>query len=251
MLATSKVTKQELKALDHILDFMETEYFLDSIKRLRKEYGIPKDGYIITEIELANIRKHRLNYLPTKFSLDGHDNKTIGNRVNKDVGAIHKGKLELTSPNTTGLLKFFLFFNSKDFNALQKSSLAGASLVTIRDLKMEEDEGILEYNQGTFNERPVAITLHPETTKRDLLDFIAAKWVEIEARMTPYKTLESRLKNIKLKSLEARKRDDIIYKNKDKTIKEIRRELGDAKVYLDDGNIANYKKKIVAKRKKV
>lgn len=245
-----KITNQELKVTEYILDFMEKEYFTDNIKALRKKYGIPESGYKITEKNLESISKSILTYIPAELNVKGKDGKALSIQITKDLNVLFKEKLEISSLYSSFLFKYFFFFNDKDFSILEKYR-DGISLIKIRDLKIDIDDGLIEECPDVYDNKPIAITLHPETTKRDLLDFVEQRWIEIEARLLDYKTNKSKLKNIRIKKPKARLRDQIIYENKDKSIKEISSELGKVKIPLDFGNISNYKKKIVGKRKKV
>lgn len=243
MKTSPKVTQQEQKVVEHILNFMETEYFLDNIQLLRKKYNVPENGY---ETRGADTNLTIFNYTPKEFNGD----EGLSLSITRDLNSLFKEKLEISSLYSSLLFKYFFFYNKIDLNVLEKYR-DGASLIKIRDLKVDIDDGLIEECSDVFDSRPIAITLHPETTKRDLLDFVEQRWAEIEARLIGYKNSESNLKNIRIKKPKARLRDQIIYENKDKSIKDISRELGKAKIPLDYGNIANYKKKVITKRKKV
>ncbi len=248
---TSKVTKAELKVRELVLDFMETEYFLEGVKSLRRKYSIPECGFIIDDKERLLAKEASVNYVPQLLKTTESERKRLGNNVNREVVALYKSKLEIATPSITQTLKYFLYFNIVDTDYIFYGRSRLSSLLRIRNLRQDIEEGVIENNQDIFDKTPIAIVMHPETTKRDLLDFVEQKWTEIEARLYEYKLSNTKLKNIKIRPEKSRLRDQIIYDNKDKSYKEVSFELGKKHIYLEQGNIANYKKKIIAKRKAV
>lgn len=248
--ATLKVTKAELKVRELVLDFMETEYFLEGIKSLRLKYGIPECGFTDNEEGRLMVKDASVGYVPQLLTTTEGERKRLGNSINREVVTLYKSKIEIATPSITQTLKYFLYFNVIDTSYLFSGRFRPSSLIRVRNLKQDIEEGVIENNQDIFDKTPIAIVLHPETTKRDLLDFIEQKWLDVDVRLSEYRLDNSKLKNIKTRSDKSRLRDQIIYDNKDKNYREISAELGKKGIYLEQGNIANYKKKVVAKRKK-
>ena len=250
--ATPKIkpVQSVLKIKKVLEDFMFSETFTEKIKILREQYSIPLNGFPLEEKTLEEFRAETLLFLPKQLrGKNEKENNKIARAILKDIDrsiAIHISPKNIY---TLFVFKFYLFFNEINFsfneNINKFNNLYG--LQEVIDFKYWQEGGI-EQKSNTLTEKPIGILLHPETTQRDLLDYIKKNFSkEIEPLLKQYQQT-SLYKNIKTKNSPRKKIiEEIVSKSKGKTLKEIVKKLAEKSVYIDNSNISNRKKDLKKK----
>lgn len=204
---------------NYFLDISKTKPFSDQIRRLRKKYDIPKDGFSKTDhtgfVEWSD--KHNQTYSKPLF---------------QEVYEICE-KFFLPKEWWKAVMEA-VFHNSEDPNDLGFGTTSG--LCVIDDLGTESKD------------YPVAIRINPYASERDILEFVKLTYQhEIKPKLKKYRNKASLVDKVKTKNPEIQGRNDFIYKNRHLPLKEIRSMLGKKKIFLDDGHIS---KVISLERKK-
>jgi hypothetical protein len=240
------------KVVDHIYSFIDSPYFLTKIKELRLKYSIPETGFVLRQEELDYYKKY---YAPVRYPVlyitNSTDDVTFTLRL--EIYEVIKSKLEISNGSVCDVLMYYLLYDLKSisFNTrLERSFSSKDSMIRISNIRQDIELKSIEMFPETYYDRPVALLIHPDTTRRDLEDFISREWQTISEMITPYKNESSPLKNVKLKKVKARLRDEIISKNINESNKVIAKALAKEKINLEYGNISNARKAIIKKDKK-
>lgn len=241
----SQSTKKVLKVLE---DFMYSKFFVNEIKSLREQYGIPKNGFPETGDEKMKFSKNPLLFIPeemkTSDTLKNNEmSRSITKAININIICEH---IYPKNTYTASVIKYYLFFNqiSFDWNNDVIDTYDKFGLQEVIDFNYWEKEGI-ENKMNTFTEKPVGILLNPEITKNDLLDFIKKNF---EAEIKPllqYYQKKSLYKNVKVKNNPVtNKIKEVISKSSDKTTAEISKELAKEKIVIDKQHIVKTRREL-------
>ena len=235
-----KTTQTEKKTLEYIFNVVLNE---DSQK-------------IINQIREENL------IVPSDIALSSIDKKVLRD-IHISVRKLIVEKLSFKVIFMESIIVNYIFTNNinLDIPAIKKN-LWRDNLIEIQDMsllwKMHNDISIdnswLKMNKDFFNEKPVILKLHPGITKRDLLDFVNQNWNEIKHNLDTYESPSTEIfKNTRKRSTAAKIRDQIIGENLNSPIKKIQSLVSKVNTALIDteGNIANYRKTLKKKIKKV
>lgn len=154
------------------------------------------------------------------------------------------------------ILEHYLFYNEVS----QTYHSNSYNLCLVQDLVFEKKEAELEKQDGSYTgsfERcddfafPVAIRISPYASQRDIIDYVKKMYPSIREVQETYIDKNIKIGRIKRKNEEIQKRNDYIYENRSKPVKEIRKLLAGKKIFLDDGHIAKIISLEKQKRKEV
>lgn len=250
----SQSTKKVLKVLE---DFMYSPLFITEILKLRKKYNIPEKGFShgYSYDENISLTEEPFLFLPAEIKKDSKiSKKNLAKNIRSDINDLLKDTIEPVTVFTASVIAYYLFFNeiSFDFNEKIINFYNKYGLQEVIDFDWAEEA------QGSpkelFKEKPVAILLHPETTQRDLLDFIKKNFnKDIKPLLEGHKT-KGLYKNIKLKEKDKLKKvKKLIAQNPNSTANQIhkKRNIDDNDEYkLDIQNIHRIKNNTNKKFKK-
>ncbi|MFH1711901.1 MAG: hypothetical protein ABH846_01545 [Patescibacteria group bacterium] len=250
-------TKAEKKTLLQFKRNVDTEEFKSLVAEIRKEAGVPKDGWKLTEADMQNL--NNIYWVPEGLG-DGiaFGDEGVIRKCNRLVWKLDKF-LVIDSFFYRHILRLHVFFNEFLFNELleQAPHLGWSSLCELIDAHNELHKILPEnsYFYRDFNGRagfdlehdaffakqylmqisdkvdqyPIVIRIHPEAGQNVIVDFIKKNWKYIEAMQDQYvgKKQQS-LKHGKTKvNPKVQERNQIIIQNKEKTAKEINAILRD------------------------
>lgn len=195
------------KLWNYYNEIIRSEYFQDKIKYLRKKYNIPIKGFPKKD-------------LGTKWwSSDDY-----GPEVGKIFKEICK-KYSLHYMDWYEMLIIYLMYNETDplFHPND------ANLFYIDDVierKQMRGKGDLYEEGGIYEESddmayPIALRISPYATQRDIVDFIKKMYPKIKFYQSKYVSNDIKIGKIKTKKPKIQKRNELIYKNRNKTRKEI------------------------------
>lgn len=235
--------KYNEKVINTFQNFLRKEVFQKNIKELRKKYNVPPAGIAIRDEELKKISQRSLPLSSREF--------------NKDMESI-LSEFPLKHWGVLFLAKIYFFYNDIDrfvnlnpdihYGVLETFNLAN-DLATYEQ-GFDPDNGddpivMLKEIVARGEEYPVAIGIHKDASKRDLLDFIAKSWKEIIKQRA---SGGSKLLEVRGRKSKNRFTADLIYKNKGLSIKEIRGILSDQNIFKDDGEIAKIRSQEIKRR---
>lgn len=236
---------QSFKQTKRIFDeFIRKDKTVKFIKEYRELLGMPVEGFRLTDQDKDDFINFIIPilYLPNKiFPLKGKTQKDIGIKIINTCMAFVKSE-GFDSYYMIVMFRMYLIFNKRidvptkmfeghdDFCKIEH-------LPSILDEYHEKDQFLLECMYGHFKEisktHPLILYINPNISQNQLKDFISKNWSEI----TNYRE-ESTSQYSKLRKKRNQKRDDIIYKNRDLPLAEIREILSkECNEYLDDGHI--------------
>ncbi|KKR18345.1 MAG: hypothetical protein UU65_C0002G0220 [candidate division CPR2 bacterium GW2011_GWC1_41_48] len=230
------------KMWNYFLDITKKEYFNDVIKELRKKYEIPPNGYKPDEDGCYR-------FPPRNTIFEDNFQKELALR-NEIIEKICR-KYQLHNFDFSDVVLRYVFYNYIELS----NQLGACGLFIVSDVIKEKEDPFSEFVQQSDDMAyPIAIRISPYASQRDLIDFIKNKIVwkkEIEFLQNKYKDKNIKIGRVKAKNQSTQERNDFIYQNRDKTLKEVRELLADKNIFLDDGHIAKIISLEKQKRKEV
>ncbi len=244
-----KPTQGSKKINNYFSALIKSDYFNNFADNSRKKYNIPRLGFANTEKYYGFLAS------PKEWEADTGKNSKYDNLIDEIINFCKEKKL--------------LYFNSYteiyDFIVYNKPiGLIEDDLCIIRDTgrgkeMMEDEEGkqIIEDFDGLDNSiYPISIKISPYASQRDIIDFIKKYSKRIKEFQKMYIIDDIKIGKYKSKKIEIQERNDFIYKNRNKSLKEISKLLsergGDNKLYdIDIGHISKIISLEKQKRKEV
>lgn len=223
--------KGRQKFWNYFLDITKKKHFNDVIEELREKYKVPPGFY---------------------KRIDGMaEIPPVGSTLEKDPEGVKKLRADIIEKICNKYRLHYLDFSDVIihyiyYNELQPMWEFGFyGLCLIQDIveEKEDEEGPL----GDLVEKsddiayPIAIRISPYASQRDVIDFVKNRlnWEIISKELQPkYKDEKVKIGKIRAKNPTIQKRNDLIYKNRDKSLKSISELLQDRGFFLDEGHIA-------------
>jgi len=228
-------SKGAQKMWNYFLDIMKKDYFIQTIKALRIKYDIPENGF-----DLEDGHYYRP---PHNFEYDKEVREEVIEKICK--------KYNLHLFDYSDVILDFVYYNLTH----PLYELGACGLFRVSDVIEEKKDPFGELTeQSDDTSYPIAIRISPYASQRDLIDFIKNKGIwknEIEFLQNKYKDKDIKIGKVKSKNQDIQKRNEFIYKNSDKSLKEIRKMLAQQKIFLDDGHIGKIISLEKQKRKEV
>lgn len=215
-------TKGYKKLWNYFLDITKKDYFVGIVKELREKYNIPPDGL-----------DDREDYI---FPPIGYSHEHF-ERLREDIIEKICKKYRLHYYDFSEILLGFVYYNI--ITEPPWPEICG--LFRVADVILEKKEPFDPLIQeGDDMAHPIALRISPYASQRDIIDFLKNKfiWTEIESLQEKYKEQNIKIGRVKSKDQNIQNRNDFIYQNSHKTLKEIRKLLSAKGTYLDDGHIA-------------
>jgi len=229
------------KMWNYFLDITKKEYFNDVIKELRTKYEIPPEGY---KLDKKGCYHFPLNSI---FRNNFQKEEELRNEIIEKICC----KYQLHYFDFSEILLQYVFYNYIE----SSHELGSCGLFMVSDVIEEKEDPFSDFIQQSDDMAyPIAIRISPYASQRDLIDFIKNKIVwkkEIEFLQNKYKDKNIKIGRVKAKNQSIQERNDFIYENRHKSLKEIRELLADKNIFLDDGHIANIISLEKQKRKEV
>jgi hypothetical protein len=263
---TNKLTQGEKKLLVQFEKATQTDAFMKAVHETRKKLGIPINGLEMTPEDFEHIND--LFWLPKNLvKISYPDNKSPIYIFNTSAREIRKF-LPIDTPYFSALIRNFVYYNKFFYDELHKYDinfqLSNICQLTdaydeLREIIPDADtfDHILLSTYAKSMERkllkyPIAVRIHPEASQRDVIDFIKKNWVHIEKMKDDYASETNiKVKNTKTTiNTENKKRDNLIYENRNLPAKEIAKILAKEKYILDVGHILKIKSLEKKKREK-
>jgi hypothetical protein len=198
--AQSKVWKY-LKGLSEDPDFQR------NIRRIRKIYKLPPEG--VTEVLELRSEATGQELIKLPEHLSGSDFENEINQFTKELG--------LSTFWSEAIMYYITYNQWFDFWSI-------GSLVQVDDLNEYvngpfqhdgDEEGYLDYAKMILEERPIAITISPYASLRDILDFLKKTYkTHIEPLQNKYKKAEIKLGKMRKRDASVHARNQFIYENK-------------------------------------
>jgi hypothetical protein len=252
-------TRGYKKLLNYVEQITKTDYFKQAIKDLREQYKIPKNGFKI-EYEISEINGKKIKTIwgnsPKNWTY--HNDNEKGQEINNKLMELCK-KLHLHFFDYYEVFEQHLFYNfspnttmghTLSYNLCRLEDVVDEK----REYKMEREGG--DVYEGSFEEAddiayPLAIRFSPYASQRDIIDYIKKMYPLIKEYQDSLVDKNVKLGKVKTKNKDIQKRNDFIYENKNKSLKEIRGLLAYKNTFLDDGHIAKIISLEKQKRKEV
>ncbi len=246
----SKSAQQTIKFFE---EFIRKDTVAKFIKDYREILGIPPSGMPFLEIDAAEITKpiESFFYVPVRIVSPSKDNPNPSIRIINTCMAF-TGQQGITSMIIASILRYYLIFN-KIIDAPLRYSSEHDDLFRIDHLPSElswyseTDHTLLKHMYAHFHEisktHPVALFINPEATQNQLKDFISRNWKDIVAYRDTTKTLLNGIRTKKKQQI-----NDRIYELRELSLSQIRKQLADTGVFLDDGHIGKIRQ--IEKRKR-
>jgi hypothetical protein len=215
-------SKGAQKMWNYFLDVIKKDYFIKVVDELKTKYNIPKSGF-----EAANESYH---FPPNNFKQERELRREIIERICK--------KYELHYFDYSEVILSYIYYNI--LRPVYEFGSCGLFLVS--DVVAEIDDPFGELVQQSDNASyPIAIRISPYASQRDLIDFIKNKGIwqnQIEPLQKRYRQSNIKIGKIKTRKRKIQERNDFIYDQRQKPLKEIRSILAKQKIFLDDGHIS-------------
>lgn len=200
-------TSAQDKAWKYLKGLSEDPSFLQKIRRIRKKYNLPSDG--IQEVLQTKSEATGKEVINLPEHLSGTDFEKTIDLFTKELGL---------SWTWSDVIQYYVTYN----RWLNIWSYGG--LVQVEDLNEYingpfryegDEEGYLEYVKSILEEHPIAITVSPYATLRDMLDFLKKTYkTHIEPLQNKYKNADIKLGKMRKRNTSVLERNQFIYKNK-------------------------------------
>jgi hypothetical protein len=225
-LEANKLTQSYKKIWAYFEEIIKSDYVQNKIISLRKRHNIPENGFEGTTGEWSIYSDQKVR-------------KEIWNEFEEICKKYH-----LSFSDWLEILQHYLLFNHITREHCDHLS---CNLCLLLDQVQEKEEYELEKKEGIYTgflERsddfafPIAIRISPYASQRDIVDYVKRMYPAIKKFQERYVDKNIKIGKIKKKDKKIQERNDFIYENRDKPIKEIRKLLTSKKIFLDDGHIA-------------
>lgn len=241
------MTQSMQKIMNYLLDYVESEDFQLQIKNLRKKVGIPEEGLPYTLSDKDTFRARSLFYMPEGVTQAQAKRANLGLReITKDFPV---RELDIT----IGFRMYF--FHNQIFMDNFEDGIFFSNLCKIVDLRGDFQEYAPIYEERMENlikHYPVAILLRPETSQRDVVEYVKRAWDYLESMKEPYLDPHTRVGKTRKKNPKIKARNDFIYENRALPRKEIAsmvaKKFGD---FMDHGSVGKIVSLETKRRKKV
>jgi len=237
-------SKGAQKMWNYFLYITKKDYFVNTIRELKQKYKIPLNGF----------KKEDDSYsIPLSESVFKYK---YHKELRQDLIDKICIKYGLHQANYADVLLDFIYYND-GLHPLYEMNTCG--LFRISDVIEEKKESFSDYFQQSDDiSYPIAIRISPYASKRDLIDFIKNKviWKLILFLQKKYKNKNIKIGKIKSRNKQIQERNEFIYNNRNKPLKEISKLLsekgGNNKIYdIEIGHIAKIISLEEQKRKEV
>jgi hypothetical protein len=222
-------TQNSKKIWAYYKALVKTEDFQEEIKKLRTSLYIPISGY------------KKSNQTPPEGWSGDRDILSDGIDLLCHKYGFFPGHWWMT-------LEFYVFYSS-----LQTPDIASGELCTIYNFVNDPEDSWNKITISEFNKFfPIGIKISPHASERDILDFIKKYYIsDIKPLQIQYKNNEYKIGRIRPKNTTLEKRNDYIYKNRNKKLKDLEKELGGLGYDMDQGSISKIVSLESKRRKKV
>lgn len=205
---------------------MDSEYFQNRVKEIRKEYKIPNTGLKMSKEVEEELNKQIHHYFHLPEELKTKD-RNILKEINLYIRDICK-KLTIENLDLMFFFRIYILYNKKIYTIIN-GKLSFVDLCQTQDMidfatffgaDLPEDKHT-EHLKRNFEYYPIIIKLHPSVSQRDLVGYIKDNWDSIEYSLSQYKDENSKIGKVKKKKLGIKERNDFIYENRHLSSREI------------------------------
>ena len=206
------------------------------IRELRAKFKIPQEG-------LRKCAEGKDYFTTPPETWESYPNKEKAyDEIKEEWKKICK-KYHLHYMDWYEILDHYLYYN--EIHQIYHSNSYGLCLV--EDIVFEKKERELEKQEetytGSFEESddmayPIAIRISPYASQRDIIDYVKKMYPTIKEHQESYIDKSVKIGKVKRKDEKIQERNDFIYENRGKSIKQIRQLLAAKKIFLDDGHIS-------------
>jgi|GEM_PF-2425681 len=248
------LTRAEKKLNIRFRKLVDTEKFQSHIIVVRKNLGLPKDGLMASELDIANLTNH-LYWPENQFFIDNAEKGAFLRGLNHAIIDLLKD-FTISSSFFRLVTRHYIVFNQLFLHEIRENFYDNSNLCAVIDAKEILNEIISdksdldltdEFIKDTYiqimrtktDNYPIVIGLHSDASQRDIIDFVKKNWPLIEIRRLGYKKDgKVGLRHAKTKiNTVVQERNRIIYENRKLATKEIRGILAEKQIFLDDGHI--------------
>jgi len=234
-------TKAFTKVRNYFAELIDRKDFQDEVKKIRIKYKIPPKGFSKKEKHMSPEPPEYGPQYPKRWTglIKEPIDQFFWERLFRDENRLSE-KFQMPS-SSLNIIDDYVLYN--DTSMIDSDIPALCMVQDCHDLG--EYKEIDKENETSF---PVMIRINPYAGVRDILDYVKIAYSrEIEPLLNKYKDKSSRMCKVRTKNEETRKRNDFIFKNRHKKLKEIRTLLRENNLeILDDGHIG----KIIGLEKK-
>lgn len=255
-------TQSYKKVERQILRIIESEDFEKDILYARKIIGIPENGARVSKRDKSNIEQPW--YIPSALKKKYHE---PDNKIEEAIWSItdkYFKELPINDFFISLIVRTYLLYNQIFLKEIwgKTRHLLPIGFCEVRDehdmmIKLLKYEDFEKHIHAVDNQEislanhvyvlvqhqhikqfPISLSIHPDASQRDILDFIKKNWNEIQSLQDKYVDKYKSLRNARVKTNpDIQKRNRIILKNRHLSIKEIRKLLINEGYFLDDGHI--------------
>lgn len=261
-----------MKSTDKLKNYFEQytreKYFMDRIYQIRKDIGIPEDGIS--------------DKIPPRLSMD-YIGFIMGVKYKDKVYPTFPAKMtkiyaELLKPVpkiyrellVIQFINIFILYNKRDYCIFEKTFEHFGNSVGLINFKIEylehkdccdcELKVCENYMKETSDRYPIMIGISPYATQNEVIDLIKKRWnymqfhfneLEKDNDISKFQKEKKELSKIKTRSTKSKKIEDIVYKNKEYTLNEIRKIIKQKTgIILDPGEVGKIKSLAIKRREK-
>ena len=213
------------KMVNYLNEFINSDYFQGQIKKIRKDLGIPKDGYPIKPKDERAIKTLDIFYLHAGITREKSRNCKIALKEILD-------KFPVSEINISYGFFVYLLHNTIRPELFAEGFFLN-NLCRIVDMKevIDDREGVSKALEETMQNmtarHPIALYIRPEATQRDIVEYVKKMWGYIEIYKNKYTNKESRVGKIRRKNKKIKERNELIYQNRHLPKKKIMKLVGD------------------------
>ena len=222
-------TKERRKLYNFLMNLVYSTQFDDKVSYLRAQHEIPQDGIPVKDGDVEAAANQSLFYVPQELGPYWRNNHR--DLYKKYIDFCYE-MIGFNHLPTIGVLLFYLFHNRMPKSLFFNMELEGYSdflcaLENSKQTTQNHDTPFYVRMQRTYAQKyPAKLHIHESASKNEVMDFIDKNWSMIKNIQDQTDTEEEdaigRAKSVPESS---KKRNALIYKNKDKPQKEIQRIL--------------------------
>jgi hypothetical protein len=211
------------KQWNYVKDLLGQKNFQTWVKKLRKAYGIPENGFKLTTPSWT----HPIE--TWKYRTDSQMLEKLRNEVRKFCET-----KQFAEKDWRSIFEYYIFYN--ELFLFQDPNSHNMCYVT--DILTQRDSLGQELNESLRNSFPVALLISPYASKRDILDYVEKLY---KTQILPTQQIyqkDAKQGKVRNKSSKVQARNLFIYQNRNKSLKVIAALVKTKfKELLDDGHI--------------
>ncbi len=228
-----KITKPATDAANYVEKFIESDYFDEQAKKLRKEFDIPDGGFVYDIDEFHNYTQHQY-YSPPEWKHYQDVSKII--QLNNIIQETFRDKFQLQIFRWIDTFLIYIFHNEIIVHDIKLIRALNDNVCKLVDGPVEFDDYMAEdpeayplyikHRKHMAEAYPITLHISPSASQRKIVEFVRENDTSIKRLQEKYKQ-DTQLGKVKAKTEKLMEIKRFAYKYRDMNKKELMGKVND------------------------